>query len=409
VKRIFEITLGILTAIGAFVDIGDFVASAATGSRFKMGVAWVVVLGTITIILFAEMAGRVAALSKRASFDLVRERFGPRLGGVNLLASFAVNLLTLAAEIGGLALVIEVLTGLNYLFWVVPLGVAVWFVMWRVRFTSMERIFGLTGLALLVVVFGVWQAGADWHDLLRSATQPVVPSTETHAVYWYWVVSMFGATITVYEPFFFSSGAIEEKWGRQDLVVNRVNTYFGFSLGAVISLGLMALAAIYLYPRGISVDTLSQASLPVAAIVGKGGLVLLLVGAFAAFFGAALETGLSAGYIVCQYFGWTWGKMFKPKEAPRFQLVVIITLVGALMLMQSSINPIKLTEFSIVLVAVAAPLTYLPILLLANDPRYVGDKTNSGATNTAATVLFALMVVAAIAAIPLLLITKGGA
>jgi manganese transport protein len=89
--------------------------------------------------------------------------------------------------------------------------------------------------------------------------------------------------------------------------------------------------------------------------------------------------------------------------------VVIVTLVGALLLVQSSINPIKLTEFSIVLVAVAAPLTYLPILLLANDPRYVGDKTNSRATNTAATVLFALMVVAAIAAIPLLLITKGGA
>jgi manganese transport protein len=409
VRRIFEITLGILTAIGAFVDVGDFVASGAAGSRFKMGLAWAIVLGTITIALFAEMAGRIAALSGRASFDLVRERFGPRIGGVNLLGSFAVNILTLAAEIGGLALVIEVLTGLNYLFWVLPLGVAVWFVMWRVKFSRMERTFGLIGLALLVVIYGVWHADADWHDLLRSATVPVVPSTETHATYWYWMVSILGATITVYEPFFFSSGAIEEKWGRQDLFVNRANTYLGFSLGAVISLGLMALAAIYLFPRGVSVDTLSQSSLPVAAIVGKGGLALLLIGAFAAFFGAALETGLSAGYIVCQYFGWPWGKMFKPKEAPRFQLVVLLTLVGALILVQSSINPIKLTEFAIVLVAVAAPLTYLPILLLANDPRYVGDKTNSRVSNAAGTIVFAVMAVASIAAIPLLIITKGGA
>jgi Mn2+/Fe2+ NRAMP family transporter len=101
--------------------------------------------------------------------------------------------------------------------------------------------------------------------------------------------------------------------------------------------------------------------------------------------------------------------MVKPKEAPRFHLVVLLTLVAALILVQSSINPIKLTEFTIALVAVAAPLTYLPILLLANDPRYVGDKTNSWLSNALGTVLLGVMVVAGIAAIPLLIITKGGA
>jgi Mn2+/Fe2+ NRAMP family transporter len=101
--------------------------------------------------------------------------------------------------------------------------------------------------------------------------------------------------------------------------------------------------------------------------------------------------------------------MVKPKEAPRFHLVVLVTLIAALILVQSSINPFKITEVSIALVAVAAPLTYLPILLIANDPRYVGDKTNSPLSNTLATILFIVMVVAATAAIPLLIITKGGA
>jgi Mn2+/Fe2+ NRAMP family transporter len=408
-SKLFELTLGVLTAVGAFVDVSDFVAAGATGSRFKLGLAWVIIVGTITIMLYAEMAGRIAALSQRASFDLVRERFGPRIAGVNLVSSFLVNLLTLGAEIGGLALVIELLAGLNYLFWVVPLGIGVWFVMWRVRFSLMERVFGLLGLALLVVVYGVSHSGVGMHELFHSATDPMIPSTETHATYWYWAVSLLGATITIYEPFFFSSGAIEEKWGREDLVVNRANTLIGFPLGAVISLGLMALAAIYLFPRAISADTLSQASLPISAIVGKGGLALLLIGGFAAFFGAALESGLSAGYIVCQYFGWPWGKLVKPKEAPRFHLVIIVTLVIALILVQSSINPIKLTEMSIALVAVAAPLTYLPILLLANDPRYVGDKTNSKVSNGLGTIAFIVMVIASVAAIPLLIITKGGA
>jgi hypothetical protein len=76
VKRLFAVALGILTAIGGFVDIGDIVANTETGARFGMSLAWVVAVGVIGICLFAEMAGRVATVSKRATFDLVRERLG---------------------------------------------------------------------------------------------------------------------------------------------------------------------------------------------------------------------------------------------------------------------------------------------------------------------------------------------
>ena len=100
--------------------------------------------------------------------------------------------------------------------------------------------------------------------------------------------------------------------------------------------------------------------------------------------------------------------MVKPKEVPRFHLVIIVTVIGAALLVQSSIEPVKLTEYAIALVAVAAPFTYLPILLLANDPRYVRTKVNSFLSNFLATGFFAVLVVASVATIPLLIITKGG-
>ena len=76
-KKLLALTLGILTAVGGFVDIGDLVANSATGARFGLRLAWVVVVGVIGIMLFAEMSGRVAAISGRPVFDLVRERLGP--------------------------------------------------------------------------------------------------------------------------------------------------------------------------------------------------------------------------------------------------------------------------------------------------------------------------------------------
>src|SRR4029078_11481440 len=101
VKKMFEIFLGILTAFGGFVDIGDLVANSETGGRFGMRLAWGVIRGGTGIVGFAELARRVATMSKRPVFDVVRERLGARWAFVNLGASFFINLLTVAAEIGG--------------------------------------------------------------------------------------------------------------------------------------------------------------------------------------------------------------------------------------------------------------------------------------------------------------------
>jgi Mn2+/Fe2+ NRAMP family transporter len=127
-KRVFAIFLGILTAIGGFVDIGDLVANAATGARFGMNLAWVVLAGVIGIVVYAEMAGRVAALAERPVFDLVRERLGPRFGLANLLASFFINFLTLTAEVAGVAIAISLASSVNYLFLIPVVGVLVWLV-----------------------------------------------------------------------------------------------------------------------------------------------------------------------------------------------------------------------------------------------------------------------------------------
>src|SRR5215203_4034650 len=113
-KRYLAVALGVLTAIGGFVDIGDLVTNALVGSRFGLSLAWATILGVIGICVFAEMSGRVAAVSGRGTFDLIRERLGPRVGLLNLAASLLVTLLTFTAEIGGVALALELATSVNY-------------------------------------------------------------------------------------------------------------------------------------------------------------------------------------------------------------------------------------------------------------------------------------------------------
>lgn len=161
-KRLLGVALGILTAIGGFVDIGDLVTNAVVGSRFGLSLVWVVLVGVVGICLFAQMSGRVAAVSGRATFEIIRERLGPRAGLANLGASFLINLMTVTAEIGGIALALQLATSVDPMLWMPVAAFGVWIVIWRARFSILENVTGMLGLALIVFAVAVFMLGPNW-------------------------------------------------------------------------------------------------------------------------------------------------------------------------------------------------------------------------------------------------------
>jgi len=408
-KKLLGVTLGILTAIGGFVDIGDLVTNAVVGSRFGLSLAWVVVLGVGGISLFAHMSGKVTAISGRATFEIIRERLGPRAALANLIGSMAMTLLTLMAEIGGVALTLQLLTGVVPVVYILPVALVLWLILWRVKFSMLENVAGLMGLLLIAFVVALFQLGPDWGELGRQLVQNQPTSNENGLTYAFYAVALFGAAMTPYEVFFFSSGAAEDKWDSTDLWLSRVNVSLGFPLGGLLSIAIAGCAAVVLLPAGIGVSSLSQVVAPVGVALGVAGIVVVLVGVLAATGGAAIETALSCGYAIAQYAGWPWGKRVRPAQAPQFHAVLLGVVVVSCLVMLSGIDPVMVTEFSVVFSAVALPLTYFPILVVANDPQYLGEHTNGPVLNFFALIYLVIVLVVAVAAVPLMILTRMGA
>src|SRR6059058_6365870 len=111
-RKLLGITLGIMTALGGFIDLGQIVFTMQAGALFGYRLLWAVVLGTAAIIVYMEMCGRIAVVAREPVFAVVRDRLGKRLGLAVLLASNLLNLITCAAELGGIAIVLHLLTGL---------------------------------------------------------------------------------------------------------------------------------------------------------------------------------------------------------------------------------------------------------------------------------------------------------
>jgi Mn2+/Fe2+ NRAMP family transporter len=405
-----ELTLGIMTAVGGFVDISELVFAAKAGSMFGYALIWVFAFSTFGMMVFGEMSGRVAAVAHQPVFNLMRHRLGLKLGLVTLLASMLSTLITTAAELGGVGLVLHYLTGAPYLLMAVVGTVVLGASMWILPFKWIERTYGLLGLLMLVFAAALVAIHPPWAKVAGGFI-PQVPSglsTKELLTFAYFGVAIVSAVLFPYEAYFYSSGGIEEQWGPKDLPNNRMTTTVGFALGSLLAISILASSAQLFGPVNVGPETPGTSALEAAIPYGKTGLLIALLGMLIAIAGAAVETCMANAYSVAQFFGWEWGRHKKPWEAPRFTVAWIGFLLLSLLIVLTGVDVMTLVEYAIIFSIVVLPLTYLPLMLLARDKKYMGQYVNGWLANTLGWLFFAIVTAAAIGAIPLYVLTSGG-
>ncbi|MEH2143582.1 NRAMP family divalent metal transporter [Nostoc sp.] len=398
-NKILEIALGIVTSIGGFLDVGAIATAAEAGSTYSFQLIWAFVLGTICVIFLVEMSGRLAAISKHTLAAAVRERFGFNFYIIPLVAEIVVDFLVLAAEIGGVCIALQLVTGISFQWFALPVAFAIWLLLWKGTFGLIENgvsLFGLITLAFVVATFKLHPSLTK----IGTGLLPTLPQQDT-AHYLYLAVGILGALISPYLFYFYSSGAVEDKWDEGYIGVNRAVAGLGMGFGSIVSLGVLIVAALVLGPKGIQVDSYEQAALMLTETFGYWGFVLFAASLGIACFGAALEVSLDTAYIVAQAFGWNWGESLKPKDAARFSLVYTVFVFLASLLMVFGIDPLQLTLFSMAITAVILPPVIIPFLVLMNDELYVGKYRNGWISNSVVIFTIALTFVLAIVAIPL--------
>jgi manganese transport protein len=376
---------------------------------FGYKLLWTIALGSAGIILYMEMCGRVAVVAGEPVFAVVRTHLGYRLGLVTLIASNLLNLITCAAEVGGLAILLHLLTGWPERAVLIASCLALAAIIYLSSFQWIERSFGLSGLLMVVFAISAVVLHPDWRQLLNGL-DPVthVSGKQQVLLYAYFAIGIFSAMLMEYEVHFYSSGAIEEEWKVKDLGENFMVASLGSILGSFLTVALMILGTMLFMPRRIFPQSLSSAVMAGAFPFTGKALVIAMLGALACIGGAAVETALSGAYNVCQFFNLNWGKNRAAKDVPVFTAGWVGMLAIALVIALTGVRPLTLVNISIIFGMVVMPLTYYPILQTAADPNIMGKHANSRVVSVLGMIFLVLITVAAIAAIPLMILTHGG-
>jgi len=399
-----------MTAVGGFVDISELVFAAQAGSSYGYALIWVFAFATVGIMILGEMSGRVAAVAKQPVFNLMRHRLGLKLGLVTLGASLISNLITCAAEVGGASIILHLLTGLPYPLMAGAMVVVLVATIWVLPFKWIERTYGLLGLFMIVFAVALVKIHPPWADIAAGFV-PQVPdglSSRELTNFAYFGVAIISAVMFPYEVYFYSSGGIEEKWGVKDLPMNRITCIVGFGLGSLLAIAILSNSAQLFAPLHIDPQLPGSVALQPQLPMGRLGLLLALLGILFAVAGAAIETCLANAYSVAQFFGWEWGRNKKPWDTPRFTLLWIAIFVLALAIVLTGVDVMQLVEYAVLFSIIVLPLTYLPLLLLASDRHFMREHRNGVIANSLGWIYFAVIVVAAVAALPLFILTSGG-
>lgn len=408
-KKLLGLTLGIMTALGGFLDLGQIVFTAQAGALFGYQLMWAIVIGTAAIIVYMEMCGRVAVVAREPVFAIVRTRLGFRLGVAVLVFSNLLNVITCAAELAGIAIVLHLLTGWPEKLLLIGSALVLGSMVWVLRFRWIERVFGLSGLLMIAFAVSAVVMHPDWSRLARGVLPHLHQPDMHHAMlYWYFAVGIFSAMLMVYEVHFYSSGAIEEDWKVSDLSENFAVATFGSILGSLLTVALLVVSAVVFLPRHIFPELLSTTVLAGALPFAQKALIVALLGTLACIAGASIETTLSSAYNLCQFFNLQWGKDLPAREAPAYTAawVGMFALSTGIALMSG--KPLELVNVSIIFGMVVMPLTYYPILRTAADKKIMGKHVNSRAVTATGIAFLVLITLAALAAIPLMIVTHSG-
>jgi Mn2+/Fe2+ NRAMP family transporter len=384
---------GIITA-NVDNDAGGITTYSVAGAQFGYTLLWMMPLVAVLLIIVQEMSARLGVVTGKGLADLIRESLGVRATAAILGILLFANLANTVSEFAGVAASMEIFGISKYVS--VPLaGLAVWLLIVKGNYKSVERIFLIASALYLAYVASGILARPSLPVVLRSF---VTPSFHFEAGYVIIFVTVIGTTIAPWMQFYQQSAIVDKGLEIADFVYERIDVIVG-SVFAVFIAGFITIAcAATLNVHGLSIVTAEDAAVALGPLAGPYAATLFAFGLLNASVFSAAILPLSTAYVVCEAFGWESGVGQDWKDAPIFFGIytAFIVLGGAIILLPIP-SLIQAMLASQTLNGVLLPVILVVMLRLINDKRLMGGYVNGRVLNlitwTSVVILIALTLI----------------
>jgi Mn2+/Fe2+ NRAMP family transporter len=263
-----------------------------------------------------------------------------------------------------------------------PAAAAVWLVVLRGSYRSVEKFFLVASAFYVVYPVSLAFSRPDWGEVARAT---LVPRLHSDAQYVGMLIGMVGTTIAPWMQFYLQSAVVEKGIKVEHYRFSRLDVVAGCVVTDLVAFAIVVACGATLFRAGVKVETAGQAALALEPLAGRYASLLFAFGLLNASFFAAAILPLSTAYYVCEAFGWESGIDRKYGEARQFYwLYTSLLVVGALVVLWPRLPLVQIMLVSQILNGVLLPFILVFMLLLVNREKLMGPWRNGRFFNAVA-------------------------
>jgi NRAMP (natural resistance-associated macrophage protein)-like metal ion transporter len=394
---------GVITGI-ADDDPSGIATYSQTGAAFGLTQLWLALYTYPFMVAIQEMCGRIGMVTGKGLAGIIKSNYSKPVLYFAVLLLVIANTINIGADLGAMAESLRLITPLSFFLSLILILAFTVFGTVFIPYNTYVKVLKWLALSVGAYIVTALLIKHDWGLIVKSL---LVPHIEWNREFILNVTAMLGTTISPYLFFWQATQEVEEEvahkkirfFGRgvpkinnKDLKEMRKDTLIGMGVSNLVTFFIIITSASALHGSGITgIASATQMATALEPLLGPFALTIFCIGILGTGLLAVPVLAGSLGYAVAESFGSTEGLARKFKEARGFYSVIIAALIVGALINLFNIDPIALLYYSAAANGMlAAPLMVL-ILLIANNKKILGDKTNGRWSNVLGWTITAIM------------------
>ncbi len=389
-------------------DASAVATYAVDGATTGYGHLWLLLLSTPLYQSVQYACAKVGRITQKGFAEILREHYSRWVAIPASLILIVANIALIAADLVAIGSGLELITGLSWVWFVIPVGVILWYLTIYRSFETIKKIFIVMSLAFVTYVITAIFSHPNWGEVLINT---FVPHLDFSFMSISSAVALLGATISPYNMFWQVQGEKEEQRAgstKQKMRGAALDIATGVISGNLIAYFIIISTASTLFAHHQSITTAADAARALEPLLGPFAKYLFAIGLIGAGLVAIPVLLASTSYAVAGTFGWPSGLSKKPWQNEGFYLILTGALVVSLVLALLRLDPIKLIFWATVLSGVLAPFLVVYLIVIGNSRKIMQKQRLGLLTNIGLTVTALVMFAAAFLLFYGLLTGQGG-
>jgi NRAMP (natural resistance-associated macrophage protein)-like metal ion transporter len=374
------------------------------GAALGFATLWTAIVTLPLMVVVQHICAKIGMVSGRGLAGVLHRYYSKKLLYPVVIGLVIANTINAGADISAIAAAINMFVPIPISAMVIPIAVAIVVLQVWGSYRLIVKVFKWLTLSLFAYVIAAFLARPDWWAVARATFVPQISFTSEYITT---IVAILGTTISPYLFFWEASEEVEEEKseGRKHLSERRgatdaeirkekIDTIVGMLFCNVVFYFVILAAGATLHVTGqTNIQSATEAAQALRPLAGNLATVLFAIGLIGAGLLAVPVLTGSAAFAVAEMFGWPAGLDERPRHAKKFYAVIAASTLVGVFIDFAGINPIKALFWTAVINGVVAPPLLIVVMLVSNNKRVMGSRTNGLVTNIigwlAAVVMFA--------------------